>query len=107
VVFQINYDVIKLQEYQIRRHFGDVIKLHHLKYVIKIFHFQAPSLVKSWLRPWSEILTMFRWGCLIATSVLESFHNVSHGSLPAYLAYECCQNNTIEKNQSTISNFVA
>jgi len=32
----MNYDVIKLQEYQLWRHFGDVIKLHHLKYVIKI-----------------------------------------------------------------------
>jgi len=44
VVLQINYDVIKLQEYELLRHFGDVIKLRHLKYVIKMtsqkfFHF--------------------------------------------------------------------
>jgi len=31
VNFQFNYDVIKLQDYQIYRHFGDVIKLRHLK----------------------------------------------------------------------------
>jgi len=55
VVLQINYDVIKLQEYQLRRYFGNVIKLCHLKYAIKMtsqkFPFLSPSpLSKSWLR---------------------------------------------------------
>jgi len=36
VVLQINYDVIKLQKYQLWRHVGDVIKLRHLNYVIKM-----------------------------------------------------------------------
>jgi len=59
VVFQTHCDVIKLQEYQTWRHFGDVIKLRHQKYVIKmtsqifsIFKPPYPSLAKSWLRPW-------------------------------------------------------
>jgi len=29
-------DVAKLQKYQLRRHFGEIIKLGYLKYVIKI-----------------------------------------------------------------------
>jgi len=36
VVLQINCDIIKLQNYQLWRHLGDVIKLRHLKYVIKM-----------------------------------------------------------------------
>jgi len=51
LVLQINYDVIKFQEFQLSRHFGDVMKLRHLKYVTNIFHFQVPPLAKSWLRP--------------------------------------------------------
>jgi len=46
VVLQINYDVIKLQEYQLCRHYGDVIKLRHLNYVIKLAS-QKFSLFKS------------------------------------------------------------
>jgi len=45
----INYDVI----------FGDVIKLRHLKYVIKMtsqqfFNLSPPPLAKFWLRPWAD-----------------------------------------------------
>jgi len=36
VVLQINYCVIWLQKYQLWRNFSDVIKLRHLKYVIKM-----------------------------------------------------------------------
>jgi len=55
VVLQINNDVIKLQEYELWRHFGDVIKLRHLNYIIKMtlqkFFIFKPPLAKSWLRP--------------------------------------------------------
>jgi len=36
VVLQINYDVLKHQEYQLWCHFSDAIKLRHQNYVIKM-----------------------------------------------------------------------
>jgi len=51
LVLQINYDEIKLQEYQLWRHFGEIIKLRHLKYVIKMtsqkISIFKPPLTKS------------------------------------------------------------
>jgi len=53
------------QEYQLWRHFGDIIKLYHLKYVIKmtsqkVFIFNPPPpLAKSWLRPWLQVYLWF------------------------------------------------
>jgi len=34
------------------RHHLTSAKLRHQNDVTKIFHFQAPTLAKSWLRPW-------------------------------------------------------
>jgi len=63
VVLQINYDAIKLQKYQLWRHFGDVIKITSPKLRhqndTKIFDFQAPLLAKSWLCPCSTSWTLF------------------------------------------------
>jgi len=54
----INYDVIKLQRYQLWRHFGDVIILRHLNYVIKMtlqkFSIFKPPLSKVLVAPLVE-----------------------------------------------------
>jgi len=90
VVLQINYEVIKLQEYQLWRHFGDVIQLRHLNYVIKMAS-QKFSIFKP-LPPISKVLVrslavtvnntlflvvlnvVFRWNYVIAfwTDVIRS-----------------------------------
>jgi len=39
MVVLINYDIIKLQEYQkMTSRYGNVIKLRHIKYAIKLRH---------------------------------------------------------------------
>jgi len=59
VVLQINYD-IKVQNYQLWHHYGDITssKWHHKNFPFLIFKPPTLPLAKSWLRPWVQCFSM-------------------------------------------------